>query len=88
MDGTAVIFCEGSFASDYGKTAHGLVRHTTRYDVLAVIDSGIDANGPVDSGEYLDGVANGVGIGWFTHDTGVDHFSTFDQPIQNSFKSE
>lgn len=39
MDGKAVIFCEAAFARDIGKTAHGLVRHTDRYDVVAVLDS-------------------------------------------------
>ena len=52
MDGSAVIFCEGLFDTDYGKTAHGLVRHTDRYDVVAVIDSKLAGR---DAGEYLDG---------------------------------
>ena len=39
MDGTAVILCEGHFDTHRGKTAHGLVRHTTRFEVVGVIDS-------------------------------------------------
>lgn len=39
VDGKAVIFCEAAFSRDIGKTAHGLVRHTDRYDVVAVLDS-------------------------------------------------
>ena len=39
IDGTAVVLCEGAFGTLHGKTAHGLVRHTTRYRLLAVIDS-------------------------------------------------
>lgn len=39
MDGTALVLCEGKFSSDYGKTAHGLVRHTDRYEIIGVIDS-------------------------------------------------
>ncbi len=58
-DGTAVVFCEGQFAATEGKTAHGLVRHTERYRVLAVIDSALDGR---DAGEVLDGVRNGVPI--------------------------
>lgn len=57
MDGTALILCEGNFASNNGKTAHGLVRHTDRYDVVGVIDSSLSGQ---DAGEVLDGVANGI----------------------------
>ena len=39
VDGTALVLCEGAFGSSDGKTAHGLVRHTDRYRVLAIIDS-------------------------------------------------
>ena len=58
-DGTAVILCEGSFGASDGKTAHGLVRHTDRYRVLAVIDSGLAGR---DAGESLDGVSRGIPI--------------------------
>jgi uncharacterized NAD-dependent epimerase/dehydratase family protein len=37
-DGAAIVWCEGAFGTPNGKTAHGLVRHTDRYDVLAVVD--------------------------------------------------
>ena len=39
MDGSALILCEGAFRSENGKTAHGLVRHTTRYTIAGVLDS-------------------------------------------------
>ncbi len=52
MDGNAIIYCEGAFGSPNGKTAHGLVRRTSRYRVLSVVDSG-KAGG--DAGEILDG---------------------------------
>lgn len=39
MDGTALIYCEGAFNTPNGKTANGLVRHTSRYLVVGVIDS-------------------------------------------------
>lgn len=39
--GVAVVYCEGAFASPYGKTAHGLVRFTRRYEVAAVVDSSL-----------------------------------------------
>ena len=58
-EGTAVVYCEGHFATTEGKTAHGLVRHTERYRVVAVIDSQLAGR---DAGDYLDGVANGIPI--------------------------
>ncbi len=39
MDGTALILCEGAFGRPDGKTANGLVRFGSRYDILGVIDS-------------------------------------------------
>jgi uncharacterized NAD-dependent epimerase/dehydratase family protein len=57
MDGTAIVLCEGAFGSSEGKTAHGLVRHTERYRVLAVIDSQLAGR---DAGDVLEGRANGV----------------------------
>ncbi len=53
MDGTAIIYCEGAFNTPNGKTAHGLVRFTERYEVLSVIDSRYA--GKV-AGDILDGV--------------------------------
>ena len=38
-EGRALVYCEGAFGTPNGKTAHGLVRRTRRYDVLAVIDT-------------------------------------------------
>jgi uncharacterized NAD-dependent epimerase/dehydratase family protein len=59
LDGNAIVYCEGSFLSSNGKTAHGLVRFTRRYTVLSVVDS--TAAGE-DAGEVLDGRANGIPI--------------------------
>jgi uncharacterized NAD-dependent epimerase/dehydratase family protein len=39
IDGAAIVYCEGAFNTPNGKTAHGLVRFTERYEVLGVIDS-------------------------------------------------
>jgi uncharacterized NAD-dependent epimerase/dehydratase family protein len=39
IDGTAVVYCDGAFGTPNGKTAHGLVRFTRRYDLLCVIDA-------------------------------------------------
>jgi uncharacterized NAD-dependent epimerase/dehydratase family protein len=59
VDGTAVVYCEGSFTSTYGKTAHGLVRRTNRYHILSVIDSTCAGR---DAGELLDGRPNNIPI--------------------------
>ncbi len=57
MDGTAAVYCEGAFGAPSGKTAHGLVRHTRRYAVVAVIDSRVAGE---DAGEVLDGKPAGI----------------------------
>jgi uncharacterized NAD-dependent epimerase/dehydratase family protein len=55
----AIVYCAGAFNTPNGKTAHGLVRFTERYEVLAVIDpvyAGKDARG------ILDGVLTGIPV--------------------------
>jgi uncharacterized NAD-dependent epimerase/dehydratase family protein len=54
---TAVVYCEANFGRIDGKTANGLVRHSERYEILAVIDS---HRSEADAGVALDGVANGI----------------------------
>src|SRR5690242_7367960 len=56
---TAVVYCEGQFGEQDGKTANGLVRHSERYDILSVIDS---AHAGADAGMFLDGTANGIPV--------------------------
>jgi uncharacterized NAD-dependent epimerase/dehydratase family protein len=56
---TALVYCEANFGRIDGKTANGLVRHSERYDILAVIDS--EQTGR-DTGTVLDGTANGIPI--------------------------
>jgi len=56
---TAVVYCEGNFGTDDGKTANGLVRHSDRYEILAVIDS---TKAGRDAGEVLDGEPNGIPV--------------------------
>ncbi|HEY6531652.1 MAG TPA: DUF1611 domain-containing protein [Acidimicrobiales bacterium] len=58
-DSSAVVYCEGQFGEQDGKTANGLVRHSERYQILSVIDS---TRAGVDAGSYLDGRANGVPV--------------------------
>lgn len=56
---TAVVYCEGQFGEQDGKTANGLVRHSEKYDVLSVIDS---SRAGVDAGAFLDGTTNGIPV--------------------------
>ncbi len=59
MDGTAIVVCDGFFATANGKTAHGLVRGTERYRVVGVIDAPTAGR---DAGEVLDGKPRGIPI--------------------------
>jgi uncharacterized NAD-dependent epimerase/dehydratase family protein len=54
-----VIYCEGQFGEQDGKTANGLVRHSDRYDILSVIDS---THAGADAGMVLDGTRNGIPV--------------------------
>jgi uncharacterized NAD-dependent epimerase/dehydratase family protein len=51
-EGVAIILAPSAFRTDGAKTAHGLVRGTERFDIVAVVDA--DAAGH-DAGELLDG---------------------------------
>ncbi len=55
--GKAIVYCEREYLSANGKTAHGLVRHTDRYEIVGVVDS----TAPVgDAGEILDEKKRGI----------------------------
>jgi uncharacterized NAD-dependent epimerase/dehydratase family protein len=56
-EGRALVFCDRQYKTANGKTAHGLVRFTKRYEVVAVVDSTIQ---PGDAGEILDGKPRGI----------------------------
>ncbi len=58
-DGRAIVYCEGAFGTPNGKTAHGLVRRTRRYQVLSVVDS---RHAGADAGRLLDGRPNGIPV--------------------------
>lgn len=59
LDGNALVYCEGAYRSANGKTAHGLVRFTRRYRVLAVVDSSSTGH---DAGFLLDGENRGIPV--------------------------
>jgi uncharacterized NAD-dependent epimerase/dehydratase family protein len=66
----AIIITNGSLGEIYGKTAHGLIRKTDRYNIIGVIDhiyAGLDA------GEVIDGQNRGIPI-----------YATIDEFMQNS----
>ncbi len=59
IDGKAFVYCDGAFNTPNGKTAHGLVRFTERYDVVGIIDHTYAGR---DAGLVLDGKSNGIPI--------------------------
>jgi uncharacterized NAD-dependent epimerase/dehydratase family protein len=58
-EGNAIVYCEGAFATPNGKTAHGLVRRTDRYNVLSVVDS---TNAGTDAGILLNNKPAGIPV--------------------------
>jgi len=56
---TAVVYCEAQFGEIGGKIANGLIRHSKKYKIVAVIDS--ERHGE-DSGKVLEGTPNGIPI--------------------------
>ncbi|MEZ4810470.1 MAG: DUF1611 domain-containing protein [Allomuricauda sp.] len=59
FDGKALVYCEGAFNTPNGKTAHGLVRFTERYEVVGVLDSNYAHQ---DAGTVLDGKPKNIPI--------------------------
>lgn len=56
---SAIVYCEGQFGEQDGKTANGLVRHSEKYEILSVIDS---HQAGADAGTFLDGTPNGIPV--------------------------
>ena len=56
---TAVVYCEGQFGEQDGKTANGLVRHSEKYEILSVVDS---THAGSDAGQVLDAAPNGIPV--------------------------
>jgi uncharacterized NAD-dependent epimerase/dehydratase family protein len=59
LAGTAVVYCEANFGAMDGKTANGLVRHSEKYEILAVIDG---EKAGLDAGAVLDDKPNGIPV--------------------------
>ncbi|EOX1789321.1 DUF1611 domain-containing protein [Vibrio cholerae] len=56
---TAIVYCEGYFGENTGKTANGLIRESNRFHIISIIDS---TKAGQDSGLYLNGIENGIPI--------------------------
>jgi len=56
---TAVVYCEGNFGRIDGKTANGLVRHSERFRIVAVVDS---EHAGSDAGLVLGDGPNGIPV--------------------------
>jgi uncharacterized NAD-dependent epimerase/dehydratase family protein len=59
LDGTALVYCNKAFNTPEGKTAHGLVRFTERFEVVGIIDENYAGK---DAGQVLDGKPNGIPV--------------------------
>jgi uncharacterized NAD-dependent epimerase/dehydratase family protein len=57
IEGKAIVYCDREYLNANGKTAHGLVRYTKRFEILGVVDSTAPTG---DAGEVLDGKNRGV----------------------------
>ncbi len=55
----AIVLAHDQFRSEYAKTAHGLVRASDRFRVLAVVDPSCAGQ---DAGELLDGIQRGIPV--------------------------
>lgn len=59
MEGNAIIITQGYLDTPRAKTAHGLIRDTSKYKVLAVIDH---LHAGKDAGEVVDGKNRGIPV--------------------------
>ena len=59
MQETAVVVTDGNLAGIHGKTAHGLIRGSQRFKILAVVDAEFAGR---DAGEVLDGETRGIPV--------------------------
>jgi uncharacterized NAD-dependent epimerase/dehydratase family protein len=74
MDGNAIILTNGMLHTGAAKTAHGLIRGTDRYRILAVIDP---QSAGRDAGEVVDGLPRGIPV-YASFD---DFFSRTNEPV-------
>jgi uncharacterized NAD-dependent epimerase/dehydratase family protein len=53
----AIIYADRLYKTTDGKTAHGLIRYSKKFDIECVVDSTIEEG---DSGEILDGIKRNI----------------------------
>ncbi len=58
--GKAILITNGLFTTSNGKTAHGLVRGTERFEIIGLIDK--EEHKGLDAGELLDGVRKNIPV--------------------------
>lgn len=58
-ESNAVVYCQGALGTTTGKTAHGLIRRSRRYHIVAVIDS---SHAGQDAGAVLDRRPNAIPV--------------------------
>lgn len=76
MDGKALVYADGAFNTTYGKTAHGLVRFTERYDVVGILDQSYAGQ---DAGTVLDGRSVNIPI-FKDLNTAISRLGSHDRP--------
>ena len=76
IDGKALVYADGAFNTPEGKTAHGLVRFTQRYEVVGVIDHIYAGK---DAGIILDGKSNSIPV-FASLDDAMTHLSPENLP--------
>lgn len=79
LDGNAIVYCEGAFNTPGGKTAHGLVRFTRRYNILSVVDSRYAGQ---DAGAVIDQKPNGIPV-LASIEEAIVHANAHDNPPQS-----
>ncbi|MGE0073609.1 MAG: DUF1611 domain-containing protein [Sphaerochaetaceae bacterium] len=77
VDGVALVYCDEFFDTIWGKTAHGLVRFTRRYEVVGLVDSKHTGE---DAGMFLDGKPSGILI-YDDIDSAVSFWKAAGKPI-------
>ena len=76
IDGKALVYCDGAFNTPEGKTAHGLVRFTQRYEVVGVLDHKYAGK---DAGLVLDGKKNNIPV-FKDLETAMEQLGLTDKP--------
>jgi len=77
IDGKALVYANGAYNTPNGKTAHGLVRFTERYDIVGVIDYRYAEQ---DAGMVLDNKKNNIPV-FMDFDEAIKKLGDSNKPI-------